>query len=99
MAVEGELALVLHAHLPYVRHPEYPEFMEEDWLFEGITETYLPLLQIMEQLRDERIGFRLTMSLTPPLCEMLADPLLQQRYQRHLTNLVVLTEKEIGRNA
>ena len=31
---------VLHAHLPFVRHPEYPEFLEEDWLFEAITETY-----------------------------------------------------------
>jgi len=24
--------MVLHAHLPYVRHPEYPQFLEEDWL-------------------------------------------------------------------
>jgi len=22
---------VLHAHLPYVRHPEHPSFLEEDW--------------------------------------------------------------------
>ena len=34
---------VLHAHLPFVRHPEYPEFLEEDWFFEAITETYVPL--------------------------------------------------------
>ena len=40
---KGYLALVLHAHLPFVRHPEYPEFLEEDWLFEAISETYVPL--------------------------------------------------------
>jgi len=34
---KGALAIVLHAHLPYVRHPEYPEFLEEDWLYEAIT--------------------------------------------------------------
>ena len=37
-APHGYLALVLHAHLPYVRHPEHPEFLEEDWLYEAITE-------------------------------------------------------------
>ena len=42
---KGYLSLVLHAHLPYVRHPEYASFLEEDWLFEAITETYVPLLR------------------------------------------------------
>ena len=52
---KGYLALVLHAHLPFVRHPEHPEFLEEDWLFEGITETYIPLWQVFEGLlRDGR---------------------------------------------
>ena len=46
MASNGYLALVLHAHLPYVRHPEYEEFLEEDWLYEAIMETYLPLLEV-----------------------------------------------------
>ena len=42
--VLGYVALHLHAHLPFVRHPEYDEFLEEDWLYEAISETYLPLL-------------------------------------------------------
>ena len=42
----GYFALVLHAHLPFVRHPEDPTVMEEQWLFEGITGTYLPLVQM-----------------------------------------------------
>ena len=48
---KGYIGLVLHAHLPFVRHPEYPNFLEEDWLFEAVTETYLPLLRMFTELR------------------------------------------------
>src|SRR5262245_9423838 len=81
----GYLSLILHAHLPFVRHPEYPDFLEEDWLYEAISETYIPLLVAFNRLRDEGVKFRLTMSMTPPLCEMLCDPLLQERYLRTST--------------
>ncbi|HXX41198.1 MAG TPA: DUF1957 domain-containing protein, partial [Chthoniobacterales bacterium] len=60
----GSLALILHAHLPFVRHPEHEHFLEEDWLFEAITETYIPLLQMMQRLLRDRVPFKLTMSLT-----------------------------------
>ena len=93
----GYLSLVLHAHLPFVRHPEYPDFLEEDWLYEAISETYIPLLVAFNHLRDEGVKFRLTMSMTPPLCEMLSDPLLQQRYVNHLEKLCELAEKEVER--
>ena len=93
----GYLSLVLHAHLPFVRHPEYPDFLEEDWLYEAISETYIPLLVAFNHLRDEGVKFRLTMSMTPPLCEMLSDPLLQQRYVHHLDKLCELAEKEVER--
>lgn len=93
----GYLSLVLHAHLPFVRHPEYEEFMEEDWLYEAITETYIPLIQIMEGWERDGVNWRLTMSLTPPLCEMLSDELLQNRYQRHVELLIELAEKEVHR--
>ena len=96
---KGYVSLILHAHLPYVRHPEYPDFLEEDWLFEGITETYLPLLEMMEHLASEGVNFRLTMTLSPTLCEMFADSLLRERYQRHLNRLVELADKEVQRTA
>lgn len=89
--------MVLHAHLPFVRHPEYDQFLEEDWLFEAITETYIPLINVMEGLVRDNVDFRLTMSMTPPLCSMLLDPLLQERYIRYLNKLIDLTEKEIER--
>ncbi len=95
----GYLNLVLHAHLPFIRHPEHEEFLEEDWLFEAMSETYIPLLDMFERLVNEKVFFRITMSVTPPLAEMLADPLLQDRYSRRLERHVELAEKEVHRTS
>lgn len=95
----GYFSLVLHAHLPFVRHPEYPEFLEEDWLYEAITEVYLPLISVFSNLQQSGAAPRLAMNVSPPLCEMLADPLLESRYARHIENLIALSEKEIDRTA
>ncbi len=94
---QGILSLLLHAHLPYVRHPEYEYFLEEDWLYEAITETYIPLLRVFERLHADAVPYRVCMTLTPPLCHMLRDPLLQERYVRHLDNLIALAHKEVAR--
>ncbi len=94
----GYFSLILHAHLPFVRHPEYPEFLEEDWLYEAITEVYLPLLFVFSNLHRAGAAPRLAMNVSPPLCEMLADPLLQSRYTRHIENLLALAEKEVTRS-
>ncbi len=93
----GFFSLILHAHLPFVRHPEYPEFLEEDWLFEAITEVYLPLIFILQSLNESGVKPRLAMNVSPPLCEMLSDELLQTRYTRHLENLLELADKEVDR--
>jgi 1,4-alpha-glucan branching enzyme len=97
--VNGWLVPVLHAHLPWVRHPEHPEFLEEDWLYEAITETYIPLLALMDRLVSEGARFRLTMTLSPTLCEMLADGMLMDRYARRLGRLRELADRERSRMA
>ncbi|MBI4829295.1 MAG: DUF1957 domain-containing protein [Nitrospinae bacterium] len=94
---DGLLALLLHAHLPFVRHPEHEVALEEDWLFEALTETYLPLLDIFDRLDGEQVPCRLTVTLSPTLIEMLNDPLLRERYERSLERLIELAEKEVGR--
>jgi len=94
---KGYLCLVLHAHLPYVRHPEYELFLEEDWLYESITETYIPLLLSLEKLTAEGVPYGLTISLSPSLVAMLRDPMLQDRYVRHIERLIELAGKEVER--
>ena len=95
----GYFSLILHAHLPFVRHPEYPEFLEEDWLYEAITEVYLPLIFIFQSLHEAGVAPRLAVNVSPTLCEMLADKMLEERYTRHLENLIELAVKELDRNS
>jgi 1,4-alpha-glucan branching enzyme len=95
--MQGYLSIILHAHLPFVRHPEHEKFLEESWLFEAVTETYLPLIQILEGWQRDQVEARITFSLSPTLCAMLLDPLLRERYERHLSGLIDLAEKEIHR--
>ncbi len=95
--MKGYWLPVLHHHLPFVKHPEYDYFLEEHWLFEAITETYIPLLKRLYQLKDENIDFRLTVSITPPLAEMLEDEYLIDKYEKYLDRMLELTEKEIFR--
>jgi 1,4-alpha-glucan branching enzyme len=90
----GHLAIILHAHLPFVRHPDHKHFLEEEWLFEAITETYVPLLRMMQRLVHDRVPFKLTISITPTLCAMLQDRLLRERYLQHLDLLIDLTNRE-----
>ncbi len=91
------LLLVLHAHLPFVRHPEFDAFLEENWLFEAITESYLPLLRMLRRLETARVPGRLSLTLTPTLCAMLSDPVLLRRYRRRLEGLCELAGKEVQR--
>jgi 1,4-alpha-glucan branching enzyme len=94
---KGYLCLVLHAHLPYVRHPEYDRFLEERWFFEAVTETYIPLIKFFDRLRHERVPFKITLSISPTLANMMEDPLLRERCERHLDLSIALADKECER--
>jgi 1,4-alpha-glucan branching enzyme len=94
---KGYLAVHLHAHLPYVRHPEHQQFLEERWFFDAIVDTYAPLVSRFEQLHEEGVPFRLSMTLSPTLLEMFADPLLQERFATHLDKQLELCSKELLR--
>ena len=95
---KGYLALVLHGHLPFVRHPEHEDSFEESWLYQAITEVYVPLLLVLDALVEDGIDFRLTFSLTPTLATMLSDSFLQSRYLKRLERLIELAEQEVVRN-
>ena len=93
MAKQGFVAIVLHAHLPYVRHPEHEKSLEERWLFEAIWECILPLLELLDRLRGDGIEGALTLSISPPLAAMLCDPLLMWRFETYLEHLQELAQR------
>lgn len=94
IATHGYFVLMLRAHLPFVRHPEHEKCPEGPWLFEAITETYLPPLQVLDRCNRDGVFGRLTLSLWPTLCTMLTDPLLQRRFKQLLRGLIELAVKE-----
>ncbi len=77
---KGKLALVLHAHLPYVRSAK-PGSLEEDWFFQALMECYLPLLQTLEKSAAcEGQNPKITISLSPTLLSLMEDRELKKRF-------------------
>ena len=90
MNVQGYVAFLLHAHIPYVRHEEENITLEERWFFEAVVDSYLPLIEMMDRLLEDEVPFHLTLSLSPTLLAMLEDSRLKKRLRRHLTSLCEL---------
>ncbi len=79
----GAFTLVLHSHIPYCRQAgRWPH--GEEWIHQAATETYLPLLDALYDLRDEGCPFRITIGITPVLAEQLADKLVLQHLRDYL---------------
>ena len=74
----GAFSLLLHTHMPYVEGFGTWPFGEE-WLWEAIATSYLPLLDVL----DDHPG-KVTLSLTPVLCDQLAAPGALERCERFL---------------
>src|SRR5258705_6031797 len=70
----GDLAIVLHSHMPYVEgFGTYP--FGEEWLFDAVVRSYLPVLEVAEQL---------TMTVTPVLADQLEDRGAAERLRQFL---------------
>ncbi|MDX6668613.1 MAG: 1,4-alpha-glucan branching enzyme [Solirubrobacteraceae bacterium] len=84
----GELALVLHTHMPYVEGFGTWPFGEE-WLWEAMATSYLPLLDVLE--REEAV---VTLSLTPVLCDQLEAPGVAERFLAFLRDVRAETHRQ-----
>ena len=90
----GNVAFILHAHLPWVRQSAHKRYLEESWLHEAIAECYLPLLHVLRGWVRDRVPARITVSLSPTLVAMLDDPLLRERFVKRLEEMEALGEQE-----
>jgi 1,4-alpha-glucan branching enzyme len=83
----GAFTFVLHSHLPYARLAgRWPH--GEEWIHEAAVETYIPLLQTLNDLKAEGVNFRLTLGLTPVLLEQLADPDILRNLEQYLDDKI-----------
>lgn len=79
----GYFALVLHAHLPYViAHGKWPH--GTDWLNEAAAETYIPILDVLNKLKEEGYSPRVTIGITPILLEQLSDDSFKDEFKGYL---------------
>jgi 1,4-alpha-glucan branching enzyme len=79
----GELAIVLHTHMPYVEGFGTWPFGEE-WLFEAMASAYLPLVELCERFAEQEERSVLTLGVTPVLADQLVLPDVGERFLRFL---------------
>lgn len=94
----GYLAFVLHSHLPYCRKAGVWPFGEE-WVLEAASETYIPILAVLDDLRERGIQFKVTIGLTPVLMEQLADEYMLNRLAEYIQDRIVRAEEDVQRFA
>jgi len=88
----GSFALVLHAHLPYVlMHGVWPH--GTDWLNEAAAECYIPLINAFSDLAEEGLSAKVTLNVTPVLCEMLADGGFKAEFLHYLEHRIEFAEQ------
>lgn len=94
MGTLGAFTFVLHSHLPYARLAgRWPH--GEEWIHEAASETYVPLLQTLYDLKEEGLQFKLTVGITPILAEQLADALVLEHFNQYLDDRIIAAERDI----
>src|SRR5580658_659417 len=83
----GSFVLMLHSHLPYYRKAGMWPFGEES-IYECMAETYIPLLNIIDELWQEGIKANLTIGITPVLAEQLADQHINEGFLKFLNDRI-----------
>lgn len=84
---KGYFAFVLHTHLPYVlMHGRWPHGM--DWLSEASAETYMRLVKIIDDMIADGIESKLTIDISPVLCEQLADDSFKNEFIDYLRSKI-----------
>ncbi len=94
MSAIGAFTFVLHSHLPYARLAgRWPH--GEEWIHEAASETYIPLLQTLYDLKEDGVEFKLTIGITPILAEQLADPDVLDHFDQYLDEKIEAAKNDI----
>src|SRR5437764_15302591 len=92
----GAFTFVLHSHLPYARMAgRWPH--GEEWIHEAATETYIPLLQALYDLKEEGVKYKLTIGITPILAEQLADADVLRNLDLYIDDKIQRAKKDLQR--
>ncbi len=90
----ARIQFVFNAHLPFVRFPQYEDFLEERWFFEAMLESYLPMVDMLDGLKKDNIPYHCSWVVSPTLVSMADDELLKKRFLKYVQRQLSLVEKE-----
>jgi 1,4-alpha-glucan branching enzyme len=94
--VSGYFGLVLHGHMPWCKKSGvWPA--GEQWYTEAALETYIPMLNVLRNLKENGIKTAITINITPILAELMADEYMKERFQEYVEDLIKRAKKDIDR--
>ena len=83
----GYFGLILHGHIPWCKKSgTWPA--GEEWLMEAMSETYIPMLNILRELKEKGIKTAITINVSPILAEQLADEYMKHKFTEYVENLI-----------
>ncbi len=92
----GYFGLILHGHIPWCKKSgTWPA--GEEWLMEAMNETYIPMLNILRELKEREVKTAITINITPILAEQLADEYMKQRFTEYMEDLISRVKNDIKR--
>lgn len=96
MRTAGTFCLVLHSHLPWLaHHGAWP--VGEEWLYQAWTQSYLPVVELVQRLADDGRRDALTLGVTPVLAAQLDDPYCLRGVHDWLGNWLLRAHQAAGR--
>lgn len=94
------ISLLLNLHHPYIRHndEDAAKYVQENTLlFQKITNVYIPLLNMLSRFDEEKLGVKIALVVSSPLCALLSDETVKMQYVEYLDNLIDFGKKEVVR--
>ena len=97
------ISLVFEVHLPFIREYRKENILsqtgEEGRFFEYITETLLPLLEMLDRLQNDHIPFQLALAVSPVICHLLTDDHLIKKYLFYIDKQIEFGQQELQRTS
>ncbi len=91
---KGYFGLVLHGHMPWCKKSGvWPA--GETWYTEATLETYIPMLNVLRDLKEKGIKTAITINITPILAEMMADNYMKERFIQYVEDLIKRAKSDI----
>ncbi len=94
--MSGNFALMLHSHIPYCRKSGvWPA--GEEWLFEAMNETYIPLLSMLRRFQQQGKHPKIMIGIVPILAEQLNDSYMKSRFCEYMEDKIRRAQEDMRR--